>query len=75
MAASKGVGWFDSIEAAASGMAGKAVAAFEPDPTRRARYAELLEIYADLWPQVAAWNERLVRFADASSPGRGGADG
>ncbi len=69
MAAARGAGWYGSIGEAARAMAGEAVATFEPDPRRQARYAELLGIYADLWPTVAAWNERLVEFADADAGG------
>jgi hypothetical protein len=43
------------------------VRVFEPDPERRARYGELLAIYADLWPTLATWNRRLVRFAEEAS--------
>jgi hypothetical protein len=49
---------------ATSAMAGKPVRTFEPDPKRAARYQELRAVHAELWPQVAKWNERLSSFAE-----------
>jgi len=66
MVAAKGAGWFGTIAEAARAMAGPAVASFEPDPVRQARYAELLAVYAELWPTIAAWNERLSAFVEAA---------
>jgi xylulokinase len=64
IAAAKGVGWCRTITDAAAAMAGKPVRTFEPDPKRAARYQELRAVYAELWPQVAKWNERLSSFAE-----------
>jgi xylulokinase len=64
IAAAKGAGWYHTIADAAAAMAGQPVRTFEPDPKRAARYAELRALHAELWPQVASWNERLVSFAE-----------
>lgn len=64
IAAAKGVGWYKSIAQATAAMAGKPVRAFEPDKQRAARYRELRAFHAELWPQVADWNERCVSFTE-----------
>jgi xylulokinase len=64
IAAAKGGGWYASITEAGDAMAGKPVQCFEPDPKRVARYRELRDIHADLWPKLSAWNERLAAFAE-----------
>lgn len=64
IAAAKGVGWYRTIADATAAMAGKPLRTFEPDQKRAARYAELRALHAELWPQLAKWNERLVSFAE-----------
>jgi xylulokinase len=64
IAAARGAGWTRTIAEATEAMAGRPTRTFEPDAKRKARYVELREIYADLWPKVAEWNTRLVNFAD-----------
>jgi xylulokinase len=64
MAAAKGCGWYPTLAAAGSAMAGRPVRSFEPDPKRNARYAELMTIYADLWPALSDWNARLSAFVE-----------
>jgi xylulokinase len=64
MAAAKGCGWYASLAESSIAMAGRPVRTFEPDRKRVARYAELQNIYADLWPAVAAWNRRLAAFVE-----------
>lgn len=64
MAAAKGGGWHRTIAEATASMAGRPVRTFEPDPKRHARYAELLEIHAELWPTLSAWNARLAAFTE-----------
>jgi xylulokinase len=64
MAAAKGCGWYPTLAAAGTAMAGELARRFEPDPKRHARYAELMAIYADLWPALSAWNQRLSDFAE-----------
>jgi xylulokinase len=67
MAAAKGAGWFPSIAEASSAMASATVRRFEPDPARAAAYAELRDIYTDLWPTLSAWNRRLADFVEGRS--------
>jgi len=64
IAAAKGVGWHKTIAAAGAAMAGEPVRTFEPDPKRHARYEALRAMHAELWPMIAAWNERLVDFTE-----------
>ena len=64
MIAAHGAGWYPDIESASRAMAGNTVAV-EPDAARGARYAELGEIYADLYAATADLNRRMVGFADA----------
>jgi xylulokinase len=64
IAAAKGVGWYKSIAEATAAMAGKPVRTFEPDKQRAASYSELRAFHAELWPQVASWNERCVSFTE-----------
>ena len=66
MAAAAGAGWFPSIAAAASAMAGTVSRTVQPDAARVRRYAELRAIYADLWPTLSTWNARLAAFAEGS---------
>jgi xylulokinase len=68
MAAAKGAGWFRSIPEAASAMAGKPAREFRPNVKAHARYRELLSIYRELWPAMAAWNARLTAFAQDKRP-------
>jgi xylulokinase len=63
MAAATAAGWHKNIPAAASAMSGKPSRIFRPRAKAHDRYRELMTIYADLWPQVSAWNARLVEFA------------
>jgi sugar (pentulose or hexulose) kinase len=64
MAAAKGAGWFPSLAEASVTMASPIARTFEPDPKNAALYAELLEIYNDLWPTLSSWNRRLVDFVE-----------
>jgi xylulokinase len=64
IAAAKGVGWHKTIAEAGAAMAGEPVRTFEPDPKRHARYETLRGMHAELWPKIAAWNERLVDFTE-----------
>jgi xylulokinase len=64
IAAAKGIGWYTTIAEAGAAMAGEPVHTFEPDPKRHARYETLREMHAELWPKLAAWNERLVDFTE-----------
>lgn len=64
IAAAKGIGWHKTIAEAGAAMAGEPVRTFEPDPKRHARYEQLRAMHAELWPKLAAWNERLVDFTE-----------
>ncbi|WP_437928783.1 FGGY-family carbohydrate kinase [Sorangium sp. So ce291] len=63
MCAAAGAGLAGSIEAAAKAMRGTATATFHPDAERRRRYAELLGIYRDMYPQLSGVMRRLSAFA------------
>ena len=62
MAAAKGAGWFGSIAQASAAMSGKPSKTFRPRTKDSARYQELLSIYAELWPKLADWNQKLEAF-------------
>jgi xylulokinase len=64
MSAAKGAGWFQTIAEASSAMASATVRRFEPDAARAAAYAQLRDIYTDLWPTLSAWNRRLADFVE-----------
>ena len=62
MTAAAGAGWFTSIAAAATAMAG-ATTPVEPDPVRGEAYASLIEIYRDVYAATASLNTRMGEFA------------
>ncbi len=64
--AAVGAGWFGSAEEAAQQMCGEIIRETEPEPGRAARYAELLGIYREVYPQLRATFAKLGRFAAAS---------
>ena len=64
MAAAKGCGWFGSFAEASAAMAGHIVRTFEPRSKEQAAYAELGEIYAELWPALSSWNRKLASFVE-----------
>jgi sugar (pentulose or hexulose) kinase len=64
IAAAMGCGWFRSFAQASAAMAGAVVRTFEPRPKENAAYAELGEIYTELWPALASWNRKLARFVE-----------
>lgn len=67
IAAATGAGWYGSIQEAARAMAGAVTRSFTPDAKAQARYAELSAIYADLWPSLSKWNERMAAFAQGAN--------
>lgn len=67
MAAAKGAGWFSSIAQASAAMSGKPSKTFRPRTKDSARYQELLSIYAELWPKISDWNQKLAAFASSES--------
>jgi xylulokinase len=62
MCAACGAGWFDSVEQAAQAMASAAASSLEPDQARVARYAELLAVYRDLYPQLRSTYAKLAQL-------------
>jgi sugar (pentulose or hexulose) kinase len=63
MAAAKAAGWYAAIPEAAAAMSGKPSRTFRPRTKESRRYQELLAVYADLWPTLSSWNDRLSAFA------------
>lgn len=62
MTAAAGAGWFPTIAAAASAMAG-ATTPVEPHPVSGEAYADLIEIYRDVYAATASLNTRMGAFA------------
>ena len=67
MAAAKGVGWYKSMSAASAAMSGKPSKTFRPRTKDSRRYQELLSIYAELWPRISEWNQKLTAFSLSES--------
>ncbi len=63
MIAAFGAGWYDTITAAASGMAGK-TSVIEPDLERHQRYQKLLTIYRKIYHSTRDINHQLMAFSD-----------
>jgi ribulose kinase len=63
MCAATGAGWFPSVAAAAGAMAGEIARETVPCADRQERYAELLEIYREIYPKLRRTYGRLARFA------------
>ena len=63
MTAAFGAGWFSSIAEAASQMAGHDTQVIEPQAPASERYADLLNIYENVYDACADINRRLVEFA------------
>jgi xylulokinase len=66
IAAAAGVGWFDSVRAAASAMAGRVEDVIEPEAAAAGRYAELLGIYRRLYPATRTILNDLTAFKEAA---------
>ncbi len=66
-AAAAGAGWYASVTQAANAMAGALTRTFTPETRAHARYRELAAIYADLWPSLSKWNERMAAFAQGGA--------
>ena len=67
IAAAMGGGWFRSFAEASAAMAGHIDRSFEPRPNEKAAYAELGEIYGELWPALSSWNRKLARFVEQAA--------
>lgn len=63
MAAAKGAGWFKGLREASADMSGKTTKTFHPRAKESRTYAELLDIYQELWPKISTWNARMQEFA------------
>jgi len=63
MCAAAGAGWFPSVATAAEAMTGAITRETEPCALRQARYAELLEIYREIYPSLRQTYGKLARFA------------
>ncbi|WP_207483044.1 xylulokinase [Arenibaculum pallidiluteum] len=74
MCAAAGAGLAGSIEAAAGAMRGAATATFHPRSAARQRYAALLGIYRDVYPQLSGLMRRLSDFARDQAPAEGRPD-
>ena len=61
MLAAVGCGWFGSLAECASAFL-KYGSAYEPKPENVQRYAELFEVYKDVYTQTRGLNERLQKF-------------
>jgi xylulokinase len=64
MTAAVGAGLYPDAEAAAAGMAGQIVSTFDPEPDGARRYAQLLALYRQVYPQLADVYSGLARFAE-----------
>ena len=67
MAAAKGAGWYASVPLASAAMSGEPSMTFRPRTKEAERYKELLSIYAELWPKLSEWNQKLVAFSRSES--------
>jgi xylulokinase len=62
MCAAAGAGWFPNPTAAAEAMSGETTDSAEPEAARAARYAGLLGIYRDIYPQLKETFRKLAAF-------------
>ncbi|MBZ5624877.1 MAG: carbohydrate kinase, partial [Acidobacteriia bacterium] len=62
MCAAVGAGWFSDVPTAAEAMSGTTEQETEPCPERRERYAQLLEIYREVYPQLRQTYHKLAAF-------------
>ncbi len=65
--AALGAGWFPDAQSAAESMSGEITATTDPDPARAARYAELMEIYRGIYPQLRDTYQKIASFERANS--------
>jgi sugar (pentulose or hexulose) kinase len=63
MCAAAAAGWFGSVAAASEAMSAAITRVTEPSADRARRYAELLEIYREIYPQLRQTYRKLTRFA------------
>jgi xylulokinase len=68
MCAAAGAGWFDSVPAAAEAMSAGIARVTEPSANRALRYAELLEIYREIYPRLRQTFRKLHDFCARCQP-------
>ena len=66
MCAAAGAGWFPSVRHAAAAMSGAITEETVPCASRAARYAELLEVYREIYPQLRLTYQKLAQFLSAA---------
>ena len=66
MCAAAAAGWFDGVRAAAEAMSAQITRATEPCASRVLRYAELLDIYREIYPQLRQTWRKLAGFVAQS---------
>jgi xylulokinase len=62
MCAAAAIGWFSDIPKAAEAMSGEITRTTEPCAARVSRYAELLEIYREIYPRLRQTYQKLAGF-------------
>jgi ribulose kinase len=62
MCAAAGAGWFDGVPAAAEAMSAGITRVTQPSASRVLRYAELLEIYREIYPRLRQTSRKLKAF-------------
>ena len=67
MCAATGAGWFHSVVTAAKAMSGAITRETEPCAPRQVRYAELLEIYREVYPELRHTYRKLAHFTAGSA--------
>jgi len=68
MCAAVGAGWFDGTQAAAEAMSGEITHVSEPSADRVARYAELLDVYREIYPKLRMTYRKLAGFVSRARP-------
>jgi len=63
MCAAAAAGWFDGVRQAAEGMSGELTGETAPCARRVARYAEFLEVYREIYPQLRLTYRKLAKLA------------
>ena len=66
MCAAAGAGWFDGVPAAAEAMSAGITRVTQPSASRVLRYAELLEIYREIYPRLRQTWRKLAGFVAQS---------
>jgi xylulokinase len=68
MCAATGAGWFQDAAAAAEAMSGTVTDAAEPNAHRTSRYAELLDIYREIYPSLRDTCGKIAAFQRFAEP-------